>query len=883
MCPFHDDTHPSAYINTEKEVFHCFSCGVGYSEAQFFAKINGVDEMKAKELLNKGSALGEWEVSNQANLWSDTSLISKLHELGWENKIIDELKLGKSTYGTTDMLAIPIIYKNTLLGYKQYNVYKKDGVPKMICPDDCQGYLIPFDNISESEDDTVYILEGEKDMITARNLGINAATLGSALSTPNKETLELLKNKKVVICYDNDSSGVKGMNLLASKLKGNVASLKYIKIGEVCKEPKEDFYDFITKYNCDDIDFYAMPQYEFENEIKQEFITLRKALQENILNKEITSIVTVSSEYSDQFVVPTSYKVIKLNEEGSRKEQMVAGEEREWVLEESKLQQLLKLIEVDAKSANVRATLLSYMNVSPKEPCLEEHKGKSIVIYKSAITDRVSDGSTISVDLYSTKAIVVGNQYRITYKLVNHPSKNQKVVAITNSIEPVDATENYKTDKSLLSLFRTNGTVEQRLDYLYQSAKHYVAKHMNYNIWLMSEMVFNSILDINYNGLIRGALDIFILGDTQVGKSETTSKLTKLYNFGQFLSLKTSTTIGLIGGSTKVDGSWCNTIGAIPKNNKKLVILEEFSGAQPTFIKTMTDIRSSNELRIARASGELRVPCKLRMITISNPINDAQGNPRFLASFPNGVKPLMELITSAEDVARYDGFLLAPKVDKRVNPFTNELIGEPIKKEAYEHKAEWVTTRSADNVIFAEGVESYIWTKAEELNTMFECNFPVFGTTTSLKLARFSVALASLLMNVDDGYENIIVTKEIVDYITKFLISIYTENHFRLDAYKKEYDSYNALEKGDIESLQALYPANNVMLDFLGTTSKTSRNNLRTISGLDGDRFNPIFSKLVLHKFLRIDMDNVYPTEKFRKAYSAIDKNFVTTTDSLIK
>ena len=84
---------------------------------------------------------------------------------------------------------------------------------------------------------------------------------------------------------------------------------------------------------------------------------------------------------------------------------------------------------------------------------------------------------------------------------------------------------------------------------------------------------------------IRGALDVFILGDTQIGKSETTSKLTNLYDFGHFLSLKTSTTVGLIGGSTSVGGAWLNTIGAIPRQNKKLVVLEEFSGAKPDFIK----------------------------------------------------------------------------------------------------------------------------------------------------------------------------------------------------------------------------------------------------------------------------------------------------------
>lgn len=382
---------------------------------------------------------------------------------------------------------------------------------------------------------------------------------------------------------------------------------------------------------------------------------------------------------------------------------------------------------------------------------------------------------------------------------------------------------------------------------------------------------------------MRGALDIFFLGDTQVGKSETTSKMTELYNFGHFLSLKTSTTVGLIGGSNKVDGSFCNTIGSIPRQHKRLVILEEFSGARPDFIKTMTDIRSSNELRISRVSGELIVPCKLRMITISNPINDENGNPRFLSTFPNGVMPLMELIKSAEDVSRYDGFLLIPKVENRFNPFAYKLTGEPIPKECYEEKANWVMTRNVDNVKFAEDVESYIWEKSEELNKLFECNFPLFGTTTSKKLARFCVALASLLVNVDSDYENIIVTKEIVDFMVEYLTKIYTSPIFKLREYTIEYRAYSEYSEEDIKNLQSIYANNSTFIDFLATQSRTSRSNLVSISGLDNNKFAPIFNKMVAYKFIKLNNDNVYPTNKFRKVYNLIDRNFKTDVGNKVE
>jgi hypothetical protein len=271
------------------------------------------------------------------------------------------------------------------------------------------------------------------------------------------------------------------------------------------------------------------------------------------------------------------------------------------------------------------------------------------------------------------------------------------------------------------------------------------------------------------------------------------------------------------------------------------------------------------------------------MITISNPINDIQGNPRFLSTFPNGVLPLMELIKSAEDVARYDGFLLVEKVRERVNPFNNKLAGEPLPKEYYEHKIQWVATRKPDDVVFADNSDSYIWEKAEELNSMFESNFPLFGTTTPLKLARFSVAMASLLANTDESLTKVIVNKEIVDAVAEFFYKVYDNPVFKLKEYKLEVDSYNELVVGDVDELENIWSRNATMLDFLANQSGTSRNNLRAISGLETDEFSKIFNRLSQFRFIRLHGENVYPTEKYRLGMSKIDKSSRIDTGTLIK
>ena len=72
------------------------------------------------------------------------------------------------------------------------------------------------------------------------------------------------------------------------------------------------------------------------------------------------------------------------------------------------------------------------------------------------------------------------------------------------------------------------------------------------------------------------------------------------------------------------------------------------------------------------------------------------------------------------------------------------------------------------------------------------------------------------------------------------------------------------------------------MFNFLNGQSKTTRANLSSVSGLDSGKFFPIFNKLVARKFIRLSMDNVYPTDKFRKAFNRIDRTFTADTGSLI-
>ena len=51
LCPFHNEKSPSFSVSPDKQIFHCFGCGVGGSAISFISKIEGIGFKEAIEVL----------------------------------------------------------------------------------------------------------------------------------------------------------------------------------------------------------------------------------------------------------------------------------------------------------------------------------------------------------------------------------------------------------------------------------------------------------------------------------------------------------------------------------------------------------------------------------------------------------------------------------------------------------------------------------------------------------------------------------------------------------------------------------------------------------------------------------------------------------------
>ena len=284
----------------------------------------------------------------------------------------------------------------------------------------------------------------------------------------------------------------------------------------------------------------------------------------------------------------------------------------------------------------------------------------------------------------------------------------------------------------------------------------------------------------------------------------------------------------------------------------------------------MTDIRSSNEVRIARVSGTLTLPAMVRMITLTNPKN-VSGQIKPIASYPNGFTILTELVDTAEDIARYDIIvILSDRGASEIDPlWTPE---EPFAQDVYRTRVRWIWSRSADQVHFSEETSKYIVEKANELNKIYGCHIKIFGTEAWKKIARLSIAVAGYVVSTDDTYENIVVRNEHVDWAVNFLKEIYDNPTFKLKEYAENERKFSEIDEDGVAALQAIYDKNPMIVLQLEQASSSTKNILQASTGMSAEELNTSLRDLTKGLFVQYAGYDIIPTERFRLGVAKIQK-----------
>ena len=897
-CPFdhytigglpYKENNPSAHINTAEKLFHCKVCATGYSEPQFIQQMFGCSYLDAKRIqrcfdTNEDTTL--WETSTELTEESRQRALS----LGISEEVISELRL-KTPTGTTDLIAFPVFMYGHLLDVRKYDPGAKPKIrSRLNCP---AGLIVPYDVWQASPAQRITLIcAGEKDMAVARSHGFNAITLTGGESSLAK-TPKVFENRTVVIAYDNDGAGIKGSKALAMQLLKVTPQVKILtNFHEVCKEQGQDITDFFVTYGktrTDLINYIKntpvyVPSEEDLKAHQHPLVNLLTASKPENLNKLLQSNVQVVAVSEATFATPAAIIAEKFKLSGDR-DTMLAGDSREWELTDDTVQDVLHMIDNNFKEDAINKNIKHLLKIPPNERCVKIKTLAKKTIFKAYVTDMFettdAHAQPMEYTVYSVGCkLDSGQKYLVTYKLVPHPYKGQQLtMLVTDAVQANDSVSNFTITPSVkdkLDVIRTlPGTVAERTDLMAEKLKGLLGYNGNNTLIKAMDLAYHTVLQFHFGTFknVRGYLDTLIVGESRVGKSSTAEVLRTTYGLGVFTSLagNSATVPGLIGGSNKTAGGYQTRAGVIPQNHRGLIIFEEFGKSNANVISELTDIRSSNEVRITRVSGTISLPAMVRMIALTN-VKNCDGAIKPIASYPHGLSIVTELVATAEDIARYDLIvILSDRGASQIDPFW--VPQEPFPTEIYQTRVRWVWSRKPEQILIDREVGLYIMQEANRLNQDYECHIKIFGTEAWKKISRLAIATAGYLVSTDETYENIVVTKEHVDYAVQFFREIYDNSTFKLKEYVEHEKRYVHIDDEGVACLQDIYNKTPSLVLQMEQCSSASKNMLGAASGLSNDDLNKTLHRLTKGLFIRFVNHDIVPTERFRLGLARIQRN----------
>lgn len=892
-CPFphytesgleYMESHPSAHVNTEENLFHCKVCGESGSEITMISKLLGCSSPVAHKLqrcFNSDETIDEWD---KETLTEATK--KRVLELGISEEVMNELHIRTPNY-TEDIIAFPVFMYDHLIDIRQYN---PGGSPKIKSRKDCpSGLILPFNEwIDTDVNRTTILCAGEKDMAIARTMGFNAITLtGGEQCLP--ATPKFFKNRIVAICYDNDTAGITGAYKVANAIYKYTPYVKVITNFHQGMEEKEDITDYFTKYHKTKMDLIQCieetPWYTGDKLSNKNYpvMDLLKASSSNYVGKIVRSNVQVVAISEATFSCPSHIYAEKIQTADGV---MSVGDFKEWQLDENNAEDILHMIDNGFREDAIKKNYRKLLGILDKEKYVRIDELEKITVFKSYLTDLFETSNTTNHQPMEYMAYSIdtklesGQKYMITYKLVPHPYKGRQLTMIIIDAEQAnDSVTDFKLTDSVKESLKTvqeiPGTIEEKINIMTEKVKGVLGYDGINTLIQAIDFAYNTPLQFNFGTFknVRAYLDTIIVGESRTGKSSTADCLRQLYGLGTFTSLagNSATIPGLVGGSNKTATGFQTRAGIIPQNHKGLVIFEEFGKSNNSVITELTDIRSSNEVRITRVAGTITLPAMVRMISLTNPKNK-NGNIQSIASYPNGIAVLTDLVETAEDIARYDMIVILPdRGNAQIDPLWSP--EEPLQEQVYKDKIRWIWSRTAEQIVINRDTQLYIIEVTNKLNKEYESHIKIFGTEAWKKLSRLAIAVAGYTCSTDESYENIIVKKEHVDYARNFLIKLYDNPTFGFKRYIQNERQYTEIDDEGITALQDMYNKEPMLILQLEQCSTTSRNILMSVTGMENKDLSVALSRLTRLRFIKHQGYDIIPTERFRRGLSAIERN----------
>lgn len=861
-CPFHKEKTPSFTVNEETGEWYCHAgCGGG-AEKEFIAKYYDVSNEVAKYALSYYSQHGSMPFPTEEqieswhkNLCNMPREIEAMSEYGWTKQIVDDLHIGfyddriiipiksRTGYWVNARRYLPVHRRNSDSHNAKCLNIRKLG----------QKRYYPYEAF---EEDKIYVVEGEKDCIAARAQGFNAVTSTGGSAIPSEE-IYLFKNKDVVLMLDTDSVGKRNVKNYVTLLKGVARSIQIVDL------PVKDFADYYHEYKNVDIEQYTRDYAEVqqaEESVEATDVTLvRSEFTENLNTWVKLNKMSVSGVEPKIYTIPTKLKVVCKNAACSKPCPLAfsnSSDAAQYVDVDPR--QMLQFIDSADSAQDTFLRKLYGCRSITAEPVDYINCQKVIFQESASFIDGLEESSFESrygIYMYTDFRLNATLKYNFEACRVTDPrtQKNYYMIRSAENLGMLRPVVNEDNFEKFRKVARESSTFQELISTYYNEWLPALAIEGRPDLFGALILTYCSVTEIPWQaGVIKGWLDTMVIGDTRTGKSQMAQRLVKTLGMGGYINGENARRTGVIGGVQRFGDSWVITWGAIPMNDRGLLIIDEASGLEVDDIKDLSSTRSSGAVTLNKiVKGEARA--RTRLIWLSNPRSG-----RNLADFYwKGYGAFQEFIPVAEDQARYDLVLTAAREDIDVLDGIDSEVQPKVEPWIDLFNAAWGLP--AEDIIFPRGFKAKVREVSHRINDEYGGGPLIVGVAVHEKLLRICCAVAVLCGEIHEG--KLYVAEKHLEWAYEFLKMTLEKESFAYADYIREFKRAQSKKTENVKFIRGLlsvHPALRILL----SSSSFKGFQFQEILGIDRTDSAKIMSDLITRGLLRPISNATYVPDK---------------------
>lgn len=303
-----------------------------------------------------------------------------------------------------------------------------------------------------------------------------------------------------------------------------------------------------------------------------------------------------------------------------------------------------------------------------------------------------------------------------------------------------------------------------------------------HDLHLAIDLVYHAPLRFIYDRKLikKGYPEVLIIGDTRTGKTQCTEALVSHYGVGVCAGGESMSFAGLIGGCQQMGKEWSITWGVLPQNNRRLVVIDEAGGMTAADIGKMSSVRSQGIAEITKIQAQ-KTEARTRLLWLANPRLAMTVN-----EFSSGVDMIESLVSSPEDIARWDAIMVVSKDEIRFSDMATgqrDKVAHVYTSELCHSLVLWAWCREEDEIHITEEAEHVCFELAEEMCKKYCSDFTLVNPAEQrIKIMRLATSLAARLYSTPDG-KRLFVHAAHVRYIYDFLNRLYDSKYFKYDTW----------------------------------------------------------------------------------------------------